>query len=254
MLDLPTHPTLLDPRTGEPLRAIYVTRRGVVVWPQIGGSDSAGDAGASGGDGGGQGDTGASGGDTGAGQQQGTGTGKEPNFTGDFDEERAKRAIAAARDAEKKAKVEAQAAKERLEQILKAAGLTPDGKTDPEAALKAAAEERDKAVAAAREASVQLAVYKLAGKAGGDPNALLDSRTFLDRVKDLNPSAADFADKVSEAIKEAVKANPKLAATQAGAQGGQGPARQGADHTGGTGGKQRPTSLGAAVAAAMRKQ
>jgi hypothetical protein len=42
MTNLPVHPTLTHPRTGEPLRAIYRTRAGQLVWPQLGG-DGTGD-------------------------------------------------------------------------------------------------------------------------------------------------------------------------------------------------------------------
>jgi hypothetical protein len=46
---LPTHPTLRHPRTGEPLQALYHTKAGHLVWPQMGGDgtddDPAGDGG-----------------------------------------------------------------------------------------------------------------------------------------------------------------------------------------------------------------
>lgn len=197
--------------------------------------------------GGGTGDAG------GAGDGTDSSTGSKPTIKGDLDPERASRAIAAARDAEKQAKAAAKAANERLEAVLKAAGLTPDGKTDPAEQLKAAAVERDKAVAKARQTALELAVYRTAGKAGADADALLDSRGFLSAVDDLDPDDKDFADKVTTAIKDAIKTNPKLAAPTA--QGSQGPARQGADHSGGnSGAKQRPTSLGAALAARMGRQ
>lgn len=67
------------------------------------------------------------------------------------------------------------------------------------------------------QTKVELAVYRIASKAGGDPDALLDSRTFLAEVKDLDPSAKDFSDKVTAAIKTAVKDNPKLKASRVGA-------------------------------------
>lgn len=229
---LPIHPTMRHPLTGAPLRAVYVSRRGQVYWPVIGGS---GEGEGTGGDGGDQGDGGKA---------------KEPNIEGAFDEERAKRTIAAARASEAKAKEAAKAAQDRANAILKAAGLTEDGKADPEAAVTKATQERDAAMQKARDNAVQLTVYRSAGKAGADPDALLDSRGFAQAVKDLDPDAADFGDKVTEAIKAALKANPKLAAAT-GTQGGQGPARQGADHTGGSGSKSRPTSLGAAVTAAL---
>lgn len=41
--DLPIHPHLKDPKTGEPLRAFYVTKRGQVCWPIMGGSQPTGE-------------------------------------------------------------------------------------------------------------------------------------------------------------------------------------------------------------------
>lgn len=220
--------------------------------------DDAGGSGSSTGSGsteGGSGSTGSNTGESTAGEgdngTEGDSTaGKTPNIQGDFDKERYERSLAAARAAEAKAKADARAAKERTDAILKAAGLTPDGKQDPAEQLAAAKAAADKATETARERAVELAVYKRAPKNGGDPEALLDSLNFKKAVKDLDPDAADFDDKVVDAIKAAVKANPKLAATAT--QGGQGPARQGADITGSGGGsKARPTSLGAALNARM---
>ena len=167
--------------------------------------------------------------------------GKKPAIQGDVDPDRAARAIQAAREGEKKAKADAKAAQERVTAILAAAGLAPDGKTDPAEQLKAAAAERDKAVATARQTAVELAVYKSSGAAGADAGALLDSRAFLAQVGDLDPTAADFGDKVSTAIKAAIKTNPKLVAAPAVVA----PSRQGAAATGagtGTGGRARDLS------------
>ncbi len=79
-----------------------------------------------------------------------------------------------------------------------------------------------------RQTAVELAVYKTASKHDGDPDALLDSRTFLAKVKDLDPSADDFQTKVGEAITSALADNPKLKAARAAGKGG-------AEFTGGTG-------------------
>lgn len=62
----------------------------------------------------------------------------------------------------------------------------------------------------ARQARLELSVFRTAGKYEGDAEALLDSRQFLASVADLDPNAADFAAKVEAAIKAAVKDNPKL--------------------------------------------
>lgn len=177
--------------------------------------------------------------------------GKKAKIQGDYDPDRAARAIAAAREGEKKAKAETKAEKERVAAILKAAGLTPDGKTDPAEQLKAAAEERDKAQQKLRDKSLRLSVRENADKAGVDPTATLDSASFRDSTAELDPDAADYDDQVIAAMKAALKANPRLATA---AQGGQGPARQGADHSGGSNGRQRPTSLGAAITARMSGQ
>lgn len=40
---LPVHPYLTHPRTGEPLRAVYRTKAGRLVWPQLGGSQPTGE-------------------------------------------------------------------------------------------------------------------------------------------------------------------------------------------------------------------
>jgi hypothetical protein len=179
---------------------------------------------------------------------------KKPEIKGDLDPDRAARAIQAARDAEKAAKERAQTAeqkhKDALDAIAVALGLKPDPKTDTAAMAAQTAKERDDANAVARAKTVELEVFRRAGKAGGDPDSLLDSRTFLARLAVLDPAASDFAEKVEAAIKDAIKENPKLAATAA--QGGQGPARQGTDVTGSSGGgKQRTQGLGASVAAAL---
>lgn len=245
----------INPVTGRmvtPGKIIGYRKNGSPIRVIAGGSGE-GEGAAGSGDGG----SGSAGGDGstgtgGDGQGDGTAGGAGPNIDGEFDADRAKRAIAAAREAEKKAKGDAKTARDQVAAILAAAGLKPDGSKDPAEQLKEASAKAEAAETTAREARVELAVYKRAGKAGGDPDALLDSRTFRDAVKDLDPAAADFGDKVTEAIKAAIKTNPKLAATTT--QGSQGPARQGADHSGGGTGRQRPASLGAAVTARMNGQ
>lgn len=140
----------------------------------------------------------------------------------------------------------AQAADEARTQLVtelgKALGLVKDGDDAPKPEELTA--QVQAAQAQARESAVQLAVYRTAGKHDGDPDALLDSRTFLTAVADLDPTAGDFATKVDAAIKAAVDTNPKLKASQAGAH------RSGQDFTGGTGeGRTRtPKSLTDAVA------
>lgn len=206
--------------------------------------DAPSDSGAGDGTNGGGGtNTGGDGGD----DKGGSGTGeddKNPQIKGDLDPDRASRAIAAARDGEKAAKQALKAEKDRVAAILKAAGLAPDGKEDPTEQLKAAAAERDKALASARDNAVDLAVYRYAAKpnSGINADAVLDSRKFRSDIADLDPSAADFADKVEAAAKAALKANPSLGTKPA-------TGRMGTDVTGsGGGGNTRSKNLDDAVA------
>lgn len=150
----------------------------------------------------------------------------------------------------------AQEARAALAQdIGKALGIIPgDAAPDP-AALTAAAQE---ATARANAATVELAVYRSASnpqaETKADPVALLDSRAFLAKVQDLDPTAADFQATLDAAIKAAVTENPKLAA-QAAAPAS--PRRTAVGNTSGTGerlGTAQPTSLNAAVAAAYTQQ
>lgn len=139
------------------------------------------------------------------------------------------------------------AAEKRQQDILaavaKAAGLKVDGEDETPDPAKLT-EQLTSTQAQARQAAVELAVYKAAGKHQGDPDALLDSRGFLTKVADLDPTADDFTSKVDAAVKDAIKDNPKLKA-------GRAPGASGADHPGGPGeGAQRtPKPLTDAVAA-----
>ena len=125
---------------------------------------------------------------------------------------------------------------------------TDDGKPDPAALatqVGTLTTERDEARTQARTAVLELATYKAAGIHRADPGALLDSRGFLAKIADLDPNASDFGTKLDDAIKDAVKNNPKLlAAPAAGASS--------ADHAGGSGeGQTRtPKPLADAVAGA----
>jgi hypothetical protein len=100
---------------------------------------------------------------------------------------------------------------------------------------------------AARQTEVELAVYKSAGKHGGDPDALLDSRGFANAIAKLDPASDTFNADVEKAVKTAVEANPKLAAKQPEPVKPQVPAG-GAPMTGAPGGKRQ---LGAEDVARM---
>lgn len=98
-----------------------------------------------------------------------------------------------------------------------------DEKVDPDALTRQISAEQERTRAAQRE----LAVYRGAAAAGGDPDALLDSNSFLRSIESVDPT--DQA-KIAAAIAEAVKNNGKLAAVQQGRV----PSRSGAD-SGGSG-------------------
>lgn len=104
-----------------------------------------------------------------------------------------------------------------------------DGKPDPD---KLAAD-LSRAQDLARQREVELAVHRVAADRSADPLALLDSRSFLDSVADLDPGAGDFQTRLGDKIAEATQNNPRLGAggsTTAGGrpgggigQGGRGP-------------------------------
>ena len=102
----------------------------------------------------------------------------------------------------------AQAAEEArtalAQEIGKALGLVKDD--EPADPVKLT-EQLTAAGADARQAKIELAVYRAAQATDADPNALLDSRVFLAKLADVDPS--DTA-AVTAAITEAVAANPRL--------------------------------------------
>ncbi len=171
--------------------------------------------------------------------------GKAPKITGEFDPDRAARSLAAARAAEDKAKNALKAEKDRVAAILKAAGLTADGKEDPEAKLKELADRTAAAEAKAAQLTTREAVRTAASKHAADAELLLDSNAFAGKLAKLDHTADDYSDKVADLVKAEVKANPRYGAVKA-ATGG-----RGVDHSGGTG--TRPQGLGAAIAARMSK-
>ncbi|RKT85607.1 hypothetical protein SAMN05421805_12790 [Saccharopolyspora antimicrobica] len=241
MLDnLPIHPT-----TG--LRALGWTSRGP-IWPVLGGNGE------------GDGDTGDQPPTPDEGQQQPPAdSGKDGNGgqdQGDGDElaalEPAKLAAMVRKlrseNASERTNAKQQAADEARTELAQTIGralglIADDEPADPAKLAEQLTAERDAQTTAAREAAVELAVWKNAAKHGADPTALTDSRAFLSKLDKLDPAAEDFTAKVGEAIKKAVADNPRLSAA------GQAPARSSSQHTGGTGGTAKPASLTDAVAA-----
>jgi len=105
------------------------------------------------------------------------------------------------------------ATKKVTEDIGRALGLITDDtpeedKLTPEELQNLLAGERT----STKMARTELAVFKAASGGTFNASALLDSRSFLDSVKDLDPSDSEA---VNTAIAAAVKANPWLQADQA---------------------------------------
>jgi hypothetical protein len=131
---------------------------------------------------------------------------------------------------------------QQLDGIAKALGLKPEEATPEQimaerdaANAKASANE-----ARAREAAVELAVFRASAAAQVNGNALLDSRSFVATLAGLNPAAADFGQRVNDAITAATEAHPewKTAAPAAPAPpvtpvppASPAPARSGGEHT-----------------------
>lgn len=152
---------------------------------------------------------------------------KAPKFDGDFDPARFEKLVENLRSDVEAQKQKTAAAEQKaqeqqadlLKKVAAAFGLeTGEEKPPtPEELTKQLAEERDRTKASddrARQNQVELAVYKSAGKHGGDPDALLDSRGFAQAIAKLDPASPDFAASVEKTVKEAVEANPKLAAVK----------------------------------------
>ena len=97
-----------------------------------------------------------------------------------------------------------QARQQLANEIGKALGLVKgDEKVDPEKLAADLQASQSETLQAKRE----LAVYRGASAAGGDPDALLDSNSFLRSIESVDPTDTE---KITAAIKEAVKNNSKL--------------------------------------------
>lgn len=135
------------------------------------------------------------------------------------------------------------------EKLGKALGLVKDDAPPDPAKLAEAIAAKDTTIAereaALRTKDVELAVWSRADKLSAKAGALLDSRSFLRAIADLDPSAKGFTTALDDAIKAAVKDNSAFAAAApAGKSGG--------DLSGGTGesgAKKRSSSLSGAVGA-----
>jgi hypothetical protein len=148
------------------------------------------------------------------------------------------------RQHEKRSKENADAAaaaaanQENLRKVAEALGLSAGDKAPDASAITA---QLQAAQAAAAQQARENAVLRAAGRLAADGDALLDSRQFLTSIADLDPT--DTAG-INEAIKTAMKDNPRYAAAAAGAQPVTPPARQAsgtADFNGSPGGQRQWT-------------
>ena len=132
-----------------------------------------------------------------------------------------------------------QAANEARDELLKKLGLKPDGseEVDPDALAAKLASKDAQLLSLQRET----AAAKAARKQGADVDALLDRRSFVESLDDLDPADDKFEAALDDLVKKALEKDPKLKQAQAaGVSGGQ--------FTGGSGeGKTRPTSLHSAI-------
>ena len=107
-----------------------------------------------------------------------------------------------------KAQAADEARAELANTIGKALGLVEDETIDPAKLTESLTTSQ----AEAKQARVELAVFRNAATAGGDPAALLDSSSFLASLAAVDPTDSAA---VTAAIQSAVTANPRLGAAPA---------------------------------------
>ncbi|WP_032769822.1 hypothetical protein [Streptomyces sp. CNS654] len=140
----------------------------------------------------------------------------------------------------------AQAAEQALAQkIGQALGLVKDDQqATPEQLTQQLAESQRQA----RQTAVHLAAYKAAQTEQARADRLLNSRTFTDRLDQLDPAAADFGEQLKAAIKAEVDTDPDLYKVRP-----VGAVKGGADFSGAGTGDRKPANLTDAVAARLAR-
>ncbi|MGP5689769.1 hypothetical protein [Glutamicibacter ardleyensis] len=138
----------------------------------------------------------------------------------------------------RKADGDERVAKKQLEAITKA--LNPGAKGDDKPTAEQLTKQLTERDTAAKQAQTELAVYKLAGKAGADADALLDSRAFLAKIADLDHTDTKA---VTKAISDAITDNPKLKSVRVAGS-------SAADGAGGSGEQRTKKSMSLAEATA----
>lgn len=164
-----------------------------------------------------------------------------PDPDADDTDPRVKRANAQAanyrtqlREAEAARAAADQAQTDLLARFAAALGGDAPTETDPAQQVQALTTQVETLTAELGTARTELAVHALAADNGGNANALLDSRSFLNTLQGIDATADDYRDKVADAIKSAVASNANLSDTgPAPARGGAPGAGQGSAGTGG---------------------
>lgn len=213
----------VHPRTGD--RALGRRRDGRPIWPIRGGSGEGGDP-----------------------APTGDPNPNPPTPQAPSGDPAAEQQLAEANTRAEQAAAERDELRSALDAVTKA--LNPGGDTAPDpAALAAAVAERDRLLsehaAELRTARVELAVARVAADQGARGDRLLNSRSFLASVADLEPLDKGFDDKLTTAIKGAVDADPELYRANAT------PPRGGGEFNGPPAGERRATTLHDAIAARM---
>lgn len=110
------------------------------------------------------------------------------------------------------------ATKDAVAKVLQALGVEDPNQVTPEQL----AEQNKATLSKLRERTVELGVTRAAVAAGANPEALLDSRSFMAGLADLDPEDSDYQAQVADAVKSAIKKNPSLKGTAraAGSSGG----------------------------------
>lgn len=139
---------------------------------------------------------------------------------------------------EAKTRAAEEARAEMMDVVTKALGLK-NGEDEEAPSLETLQAEAAKAEAERLASRRELAVYKAAGSFGADPDALLDSRAFIESISDLDPSDAEG---IEAAVKKAAESSPRFRAAQAA-----GPTRT--DHAPGGPSPSTPKTLAEALSA-----
>ncbi|MEU1020250.1 hypothetical protein [Streptomyces sp. NPDC005898] len=135
------------------------------------------------------------------------------------------------------------ARQEIAQQIGKALGLVQDdGPPDPAKLTEQVADLSGQL----RAARSELAAYRAAGTEGANAARLLNSRSFVEKLAALDPTAEGFAEQLRKAITDEVATDPDLyRAAPAG------PPRGGAEFQGAPTGDRKPANLTDAIAARL---